>query len=149
MRTVPRLDRADAAGLAEALRSPSGTLRDLAQQQVEWRRPDGAAAVVEQVAREAELPAARAQALWALQGVGALNPAMLLRSLRDPHAGVRRQAVRLTEAVGAGDPVLRTAVISLVDDPDAAVRQQVGYTLGEWPGAEVGEALARLLARER
>jgi putative membrane-bound dehydrogenase-like protein len=149
VRTVPRLDRADAAGLAEALRSPSGTLRDLAQQQVEWRRPDGAAAVVEQVAREAELPAARAQALWALQGVGALNPAMLLRSLRDPHAGVRRQAVRLSEAVGAGDPVLRTAVISLVDDPDAAVRQQVGYTLGEWPGAEVGEALARLLARER
>lgn len=149
LRTVPRLDRADAAGLAEALRSPSGALRDLAQQQVEWRRPDGAAAVVEQVARGAELPAARAQALWALQGIGALNPAALLRALRDPHAGVRRQAVRLSEVIGATEPGLRAAVISLVEDPAAAVRQQVGYTLGEWLGAEAGEALARLLVRER
>ena len=148
LRPVPRLDRANAGELAHALRSPSGTLRDLAQQQLEWRRPEGAAKVVEQVAVGAELPAARAQALWALHGIGALNPAVVLRALRDPHAGVRRQAIRLSEAIAVADPALRAAVAALVDDPDAAVRQQVGYTLGEWPGAEAGEALARLLARE-
>jgi putative membrane-bound dehydrogenase-like protein len=149
LRAVPRLDRADAAGLAAALRSSSGALRDLAQQQLEWRRAEGAAVAVEQVAEGAELPAARAQALWTLQGIGALKPGALLRALRDPHAGVRRQAVRLAEPLGAGEPELRAAVIRLVDDPDAAVRQQVGYSLGEWRGAEAGEALARLLARER
>ena len=149
LRAVPRLDRADAAGLADALRSPSGTLRDLAQQQLEWRRPEGAAALVEQVARGAERPAARAQALWTLHGSGLLNPGMLRHALRDPHAGVRRQAVRLSESLGQGDAGLRAAVLGLADDPDAAVRQQVGYTLGEWSGAEAGEALARLLARER
>lgn len=149
LRPVPRLDRAGAAELADALRSPSGVLRDLAQQQVEWRRPEGAAGAVGQVALGADLPAARAQALWALHGIGALDPAVLLRSLRDPHPGVRRQAVRLSEVPGGGDPGLRAAVIRLIDDPDATVRQQVGYTLGEWPGADSGEALARLLAGER
>ncbi len=149
LRPVPRLDRADAGELANALRSPSGVLRDLAQQQLEWRRPEGAAKVVEQVAVGAELPAARAQALWALHGIGALTPPVVLRSLRDLHAGVRRQAIRLSETIAAADPALRAAVAALVDDPDAVVRQQVGYTLGEWPGVEVGEALARLLARER
>ena len=40
---------------------------------------------------------------------------------------------------------LGAAVAARAADPDANVRQQAAYTLGEWPGPEAGAALAALL----
>lgn len=153
LRTVPRLDRADAAGLVAALGSPSGTVRDLAQQELVQR---GAAleaeAALTRAVRGAASAETRAQALWTLQLRGTLSVDLVRAALGDGHAGVRRQAVRLSEpwlARGQGD--LSAAVLRLAGDPDAGVRQQVAYALGELPpgaGAEAGAALARLLRSE-
>lgn len=145
LRPVPRLDRADADALASALQSPSGVVRDLAQQQLAWRRPEGAVAAVSAVARAATRPAARAQALWALRQLGALDASTVKSALTDPHSGVRRQAVRLSEELAATQPELLPAVVAQAGAADGALRQQVAYTLGEWRGAGVGEALAGLL----
>ncbi len=148
LRAVPRLDRADAAGLVAALESPSGVVRDLAQQQLQWRKERGAAAGLERLVAESARAATRVQALWALDGLGALKPAVVARALDDRHPGVRRQAVRLSEAWATTVPELLPAVVAKGDDADAGVRLQVGYTLGEWKEAAAGEALARLLRRE-
>ncbi|MSU24907.1 MAG: c-type cytochrome [Opitutus sp.] len=148
LRAVPRLDRADAGGLVAALESPSGVVRDLAQQQLLWREVRGAAAGLEKISVESPRPATRAQALWALRGIGELKSAVVVRAMSDAHPGVRRQAVRLSEAWATRAPVLLAAVVARADDPDAGVRQQTGYTLGEWKEPAAGEALARLLRRE-
>ena len=148
LRQVPRLDRADTAGLVAALESPSGTLRDLAQQQLTWRGDKSAAPAIERVAAESSRPATRAQALWTLQTMGALRPAVVERALRDAHGGVRRQAVRLTEGFAASHPELLRALVTLAQDADAAVRQQVAYTLGEWRDPAAGEALAKILRQD-
>jgi putative membrane-bound dehydrogenase-like protein len=146
LRPVPRLDRADAAGLVAALDHTSGHVRDLAQQQLTWRQEKSAAPALERSVASAARPQTRAQALWSLQTLGALTPAVVERALADSHPGVRRQAVRLSEEFAAGgQSTLLNRVAGLVDDADATVRMQVGYTLGEWKTPAAGVALARLL----
>lgn len=146
LRQVPRLDRADAAGLVAALDHPSGQVRDLAQQQLTWRQEKSAVPALDRAVASAARPQTRAQALWSLYTLGALSPATVERALSDPHPGVRRQAVRLSEEFAAGGSgSLLNRVVALVDDADAMVRLQVGYTLGEWKTPAAGVALARLL----
>ncbi len=149
LRAMPRLDRADMAGLVAALESPSGTVRDLAQQQLHWRRSREAVPALEALATGSSRPASRAQAQWTLELIGGLSPQVVEAGLRDPDPGVRRQAVRLTEGFVATAPELLTRLIELVEDPAPPVRQQVAYTLGEWPQPAAGEALARLVRREK
>jgi putative membrane-bound dehydrogenase-like protein len=145
LRPVPRLDLADPAGLVAALQSPSGVVRDLAQQQLVWRQDVSAASALVRMAREAAEPAARLQALWTLQTIGALAPPAIQAAMQDPHAAVRRAGVRLSEGFVASAPALLDRVVALVDDLDATVRLQVAYTLGEWKLPAAGLALARLL----
>ncbi len=145
LRPVPVLASASGAALVQALESPSGIVRDLAQQQLTWRREASAVPALVQLAARAERPATRAQALWTLHTMEALTAPVVARALQDPHPGVRRQAVRLSEAFAGSAPDLLPRIAALVDDADAAVRQQVGYTLGEWKTPAAGIALARLL----
>lgn len=146
LRAVPRLDRADAGTLIAALENPSGMVRDLAQQQLTWRNETGAAPALERLVSGATRPQSRAQALWSLQLLGALTPVIVERALADPHPGVRRQAVQLSETFAPTEGrALLERLAALVDDPDPAVRLQVGYALGEWKEPAAGVALARLL----
>ena len=152
LRPVPRLDRADAATLVAALASPSGTVRDLAQQELVQRGAaagDGANAALAAMVRTAASAPARAQALWTLQLRGALTAELVRERCDDPHPGVRRQAVRLSEPwLAQGHEALGAAVVRAAEDPDAGVRQQAAYALGEMKpeaGAATGAALARLL----
>jgi len=145
LRPVPRLDRADHAGLMAALESPSGIVRDLAQQQFAWRKDKSATSSLAHLATHAESPAARLQALWTLNSLGAVTPGVIAAALQDAHAAVRRAGVRLSEGFATRAPELLTHVVRLVDDTEAEVRLQVAYTLGEWNVPAAGVALARLL----
>jgi hypothetical protein len=84
------------------------------------------------------------QALCALDGLAALDEAVLLRGLADAGPGVRRHAIRLSETRLAKSPKLAEAALKLVQDPDAHVRMQLAYSLGEWPDRAAGEALAAI-----
>jgi putative membrane-bound dehydrogenase-like protein len=145
LRPVPKLDQADTAAVVAALESPSGIVRDLAQQQLAWRMDKSAVPALERLAISAARPASRAQALWSLHSLDAITAAIVVRALQDPHPGVRRQAVRLSETFSNRNPELLERVAGLVDDADPSVRLQVAYTLGEWKQPVAGVALARLL----
>ncbi len=146
-RAIPRLDRLDTAGLVAALDSPSGWQRDMAQQMLLWKSDKAAVPHLENLAASSERPLARLHALCTLDGLGALRPAVLRKALADPHAGVRRHAVRLCEGRLADAPEL-AEVVKLVRDPDAQVRLQLACTLGEWDDPRAARALGELAARE-
>lgn len=145
LRSVPRLDQLDTAGLVAALDTPNGTVRDLATQVLLWRDDKAAAPLLEKLARESARPEARLHALCALDGLGKLTPALVQRAMNDRHAGVRRHAVRLAEKHLATSPSLGEALIARVDDRDAQVRLQVASTLGAWRDPRAGLNLAALL----
>jgi len=143
-RSIPRLDRLDTAGLVAALDSPSGWQRDLAQQMLLWRADQSAVAPLEKMASHSKRPLARLHALSTLDGLHALAAAMLRNALADPHAGVRRHAIRLCESQLAKSRDLGVALVKLRADPDPQVRLQLAYTLGEWDDPRAGQALGRL-----
>ena len=144
---IPDLTANDTAGLVTLFRSPNGWIRDKTQQMLLWRGKS--AKVVEALnalARFEPDPLTRLHALCTLDGLGELGSAKeaLLSALRDSHPGLRENALRLAET--SEDPDIRTAAIALVGDPDAKVRLQLAFTLGEWDSPEAGKALAALLA---
>jgi putative heme-binding domain-containing protein len=145
LRPTAPLDGADTKMLIAALESPSGTTRDLAQQQLTWRGDKAATSELERLVVSSTRPQTRAQALWTLQTTGALSASVVKRALGDAHAGVRRQAVRLTEGFANREADLLPALTALTQDSDLTVRQQLAYTLGEWKDPAAGVALAKLL----
>ncbi len=92
----------------------------------------------------ASLPEVRAQALGALEGLGGPASSLLQQALRDPHPGVRRQAIRVSERLLRKDPAIGDAILGLAGDPDAGVRFQLALSLGEWPAAAAGRALGQI-----
>jgi mono/diheme cytochrome c family protein len=83
-----------------------------------------------------------------LDGLEAIDRAIVLRALGDSSAHVRAAALRLSERwLSDRDPTLRQAVLKRTDDGSAVVRRQVALTLGELPDEQKVPELARLLAR--
>ena len=102
-------------------------------------------APLESKAGEGESALGRLHALCTLDGLGALKPEHVRRSLTDHHPGVRLHAVRLSETPAAQAPEVENALVKCVSDPDPSVRLQLAESLRSCQGAECGRALGKLL----
>ena len=153
-RPMQRFDKLDLPQLVAALDSPNGWQRDMVQQMLVWRGDKAAVEPLVKLAKSSTRPATRMQALCTLEGMGQLTLGPVVASLDDPHPGVRKQALRLSEpwlrgdaavaARAAATPDLSQAIAKRADDPDASVRLQLALSLGEWD--ERGAALLAKLA---
>lgn len=143
-RQVPQLSSMNVEQLVAQLESPNGWQRDVAQQLLVERQDANALPPLTKLAAGSDVALARLHALCTLDGLNALNVDVLERALRDPHPGVRRNAVRLAEPLAAQHPELIGLVLPLAHDADAKVRLQVACSLGQWQDPRIGEALVRL-----
>jgi len=144
---LPRLDRLTTRELVAVLESSNGWLRDMAQEMLVWRNDRAAVAPLQALARSSLHPLARLHALYTLAGLDALTPEQGITALHDPHPGVRRHAIVLSERFVDSAPLL-DALVALTADDDPHVRMQLAYTLGQWKGPAAGTALAQLAARD-
>lgn len=147
-RPVPRLDQLNTAGLVAALDHPNGWQRDMAQQMLLWRADKSAVEPLAAMVQTSPRPLARLHALCTLEGLNALRPEIVSRGLADPHPGVRRHAVRLSEPLLDANPALGDALLQLADDADPQVQLQLLYSLGQWHDERAGRLLARLAVRQ-
>jgi putative membrane-bound dehydrogenase-like protein len=147
-RRVPNLDRLAAVDLARELETPNGTLRDNVQRLLVHRGDRVAAPVLVALVQESARPETRMQALCTLDGLGAVTPALVRTALGDPHPGVRRQAIRLSEPWLGKDEALGVALLALADDRETPVRFQLALSLGEWNDRRAGAALGALALRD-
>jgi putative membrane-bound dehydrogenase-like protein len=138
LRAVADLSKLNGEQLAAALNSPNGTERDRVHIALLARNDKSAASTLEQVAKSAALPRARVQALAAIDGLGAMTPALIEAAVRDADPHVRVQALRLAER-SAGE-----AMLALINDPSPLVRRQLALSLGEWADPRAGAALAAM-----
>jgi putative heme-binding domain-containing protein len=139
------LSKATTAELVRELENPNGWHRDTAARLLYERRDRSAVGPLEQLAAGAKLPQARMHALYALAGLGALEPKVVLARLDDEHPRVREHAVRLAETLAAGDRELQSKLAALADDPDMRVRYQLAFSLGEINDDKFIEARNRAL----
>jgi putative heme-binding domain-containing protein len=137
----------DTAGLVAALDSPSGWQRDMAHQMLLWKNDPAAVVGLERMIQQCSRPQARLHALCVLDGLDALSADVVVRSLSDPHPGVRRHAVRLSESLVGEHPEVGPALLALADDPDPHVSLQLAYSLGEWDDPRAGKVLGQLAIR--
>ena len=141
-RPLPKLHSLSGSELVAALDSPNGWTRDMVQQMLVWKGDKSSADALAKLAASSTRPQSRLQALATLELLGAITPESIIRALSDEHPGVRRGAVRLAEK-----RVPLEAIARLAEDADPRVRQQVAYSVGEWPEAAGGKLLAKLLLR--
>jgi putative membrane-bound dehydrogenase-like protein len=143
-RPFSRLDKLNTQQLVAALDSPNGWQRDMAQQLLVWRADKSAAKPLTQLLNDAKRPQTRLHALCTLALLDELPDNVVSAALSDPHAGVRRQAIRLAEAHLKKSPDLLNDLIALADTSDPIVALQLACTLGATSNPGKLHALAKI-----
>src|SRR5207247_991740 len=90
-------------------------------------------------------------ALYALEGLTALDSAILTQALGDDDERVRQHAVRLSEKFcqfNSATETLVKGILALAKDPSAIVRYQVAFTLGEFRAPQKIKSLAEIARRD-
>lgn len=143
----PRLGKATTAELVALLEHPNGWHRDTASRLLYQRQDRTAVAPLKRLAAESKSPLGRTHALYALDGLKALEAAQVVKALDDADTRVREQAVRLAERFEAA-PGVRAKLGKMTDDADLRVRYQLAFSLGSVGGEMPARALVKLATHD-
>ncbi len=135
------LGEASTADLVAALEHANGWHRRTAHRLLVEKQDQTAVPLLKIMATESESPQGRLHALWVLEGLGALDAAMVRRALSDGHPRVRENAIKMAEAFL---PEAGSVLMARQNDDDPRVRFQFILTLGLLPGNH--RTLAPLMA---
>lgn len=145
LRTAPRLGDATTAELVSLLEHRNGWHRDTAARLLYQRQDRQAVALLRNLASRSASPEGRMTALYALDGMDALDVEVILAALADDSENVRVHAIRLAE-LHVSQSTIRQKLVTMVDDPSPHVRFQLAFTLGETEPVDARtSALSRLL----
>jgi mono/diheme cytochrome c family protein/glucose/arabinose dehydrogenase len=138
----PALSKETPARLVEMLSHPNGWWRDTAQRILVERHEQSVTGRLKELAASAPDERTRLHALWTLDGVDAIDRAMVESALKDKSPHVRASAIRISERwlSDAGSP-LSAIIVKSLDDPSAIVRRQLVASAGLMP-TELREMLA-------
>jgi mono/diheme cytochrome c family protein len=144
----PALSKATAGELLQALSHPNGWWRDTAQQLLVQRGDTSVAPRLKELALRAADWRTRLHALWTLDGLDAVDAAVVQQALADKSPDVRASALRLSERwLGRADEPIASAVLKLIDDASWTVRRQLAATIGELPQPARLDAAVSILTR--
>jgi mono/diheme cytochrome c family protein len=128
--TQPRMLNETAGQLVAHLSHPNGWWRDTAQQLLVLGQDRSVVPALQQLARSSANPLARVHALWTLEGLGALDPALVRAMCADAAPEIRVQAIRASETLfKAGDKSFAAEWRSAAGDRDADVVIQAMLTM--------------------
>jgi putative membrane-bound dehydrogenase-like protein len=144
-RPQPRLGKSTTEDLVALLEHPNAWHRETASRLLYQRQDRKAVGPLEKLAETSPVPLARAHALYALAGLHALRPGLVLHGLEDPEPRVREHALRLSEHFRA-DKTIRRRLGELTGVGDPLVRYQLAFSLGAFPNP--APSLARLARRD-
>ena len=128
--TAPKMESVPDPALVPHLAHANPWWRQTARRLLLERSARGTVPAIQELVRTTPVPEGRVEALWTLQGLGALDVGDLKALLGDPHPGVRENALLASEPMLAAQPELRSAVLDRLGDPEARVRFQAALTAG-------------------
>ena len=122
--------------LPTLLGAKNARVADLAWQEIVDRDARPLAPRLEAITTDSTAPVpARAGALWALEGLGLVAPAILEQLLADPSADLRHEATRIAGTT-CSEADFRRLAAPLIDDPSPRVRAALGDALRRIPVTE-------------
>jgi mono/diheme cytochrome c family protein len=131
--TEPHMLGQISADLIQYLRHPNGWWRDMAQQLLIIRNDHSVVPSLKAMALNRVgpyNPLARIHALWTLEGMDAMDTAILYGALKDKDPQVRKTAVWISEKfIRKNDPVMIARLGELQNDSSADVRVQLSLSL--------------------
>src|SRR5262249_1222290 len=113
---TPKLSKAPTAELVALLEHPNAWTRDTASRLLYQRQDRAAVPPLKQLVSESKSPLGRMHALYALDGLDALDVATTLHGLGDSDPHVREHALRLAEPFG-DTAAVRAQLAKMIDDP--------------------------------
>jgi mono/diheme cytochrome c family protein len=129
-RTMPRMLNETPAQLVTHLSHPNGWWRDTAQKLLVLKQDTSVAPALESLVRTSKNQLARIHALWTLEGLGALSPALVRQALEDPDPALRITAIRASETLyKAGDRSFANDYRAAANDRETDVAIQAILTL--------------------
>jgi putative membrane-bound dehydrogenase-like protein len=140
----PKLGSATTAQLVKELENTNGWHRQTAQRLLVEGQDSAAVPLLKNLAEVSPSPLARVHALWTLEGLSALEPALVMKALKDPQPEVREHALRLSEPLLPESKLLSEAVLGMVRDPDLRVQFQLAFALGKLSGSRPMSGLAEI-----
>lgn len=144
----PSLSRLAGSALVTLLSHPNGWHRDTAQRLIVERGDRSVVPLLEKLALSSGDHRAVLHAVWTIDGLDALTPAIVHGVLAHHSADVRSAAVRLAERwIGEPDHDLQSVVARMADDANWGVRRQVAASLGALPEPSRTTHLAAMLER--
>ncbi len=141
----PAMEQETPAQLVAHLEHPNGWWRDTAQKLLILSQDRTVVPALGAMARSHKNYLARLHALWTLEGLEAIDGAMVREKLKDTHPQVRAAAIRVAETLTKlGDTGLPAAVQPLLKDksPEVVLQAMLTAKLLKWPEADA--AVARL-----
>ena len=137
----PNLKQKEPQELAALLAHPNRWWRLQAQRLLLERQDPSIVPTLKTMLKEHQDPRTRLHALYVLEGLNALDDALVERAMTDAHPGVREHGVRLAERF----PTCLPQLLKSAEDPSAQVAFQASLSLGEFSDQdEVVSALARV-----
>lgn len=125
----PRMNDEKPAQLVAHLEHPNGWWRDTAQKLLILHGDKSVAPALATMARGSKNYLAQMHALWTLEGLRALDAALVREKLKDGNPQVRATAIRVSESLfTAGDKSFAADVQAMAADKDADVALQSALT---------------------
>jgi mono/diheme cytochrome c family protein/glucose/arabinose dehydrogenase len=138
-RRQPRMYSETPAQLVEHLTDANGWWRDTAQKLLVLKQDKSVVPALKNMARSSPNQLARIHALWTLEGLGSLEPALVREFIKSPDAKLRIQGIRASETLyKAGDKSFAADYKAAAKDadPDVVIQAMLTLNLHQVPGAE-------------
>ena len=145
------LDKMTTKELVATLASPESWYQDTASRLIYERQDKSAVPELVKMLTSGKEPTGRLHAMYSLDGLGALKEEHVLLALKDPEAGMREHAVKLSEKFvkdSLAPKKLWAALQMMVADRSLNVRYQLAFTLGEVKNGGRLEALSRIVKHD-
>lgn len=137
--TRPRMLEETPAQLVAHLSHRNGWWRDMAQRLLVLRQDTSVAPALRRLAAGSDNLLARFHAIWTLEGLGALDAALVREAMKDTNPRMRVQAIRASESLfktGASGFAEDYAALARDPDPDVALQALVTANLFNLPNVE-------------
>jgi mono/diheme cytochrome c family protein len=146
-RVQPRMLSETPSQLVAHLSHPNGWWRDTAQQLLVLKQDRSVVPALQQVVRTSKNQLARYHALWTLEGLDALDAALVRQQMKDPSPRMRIQAIRASESLyKTGDRSFDADYRALASDKDTDVVIQAMLTLNHLKVANSSDAIRGAMA---
>jgi mono/diheme cytochrome c family protein len=127
--TQPRMYEEATADLVKHLEHANGWWRDMAQQVIVQRQDKSVAPALTEMARTNNNLLARFHALWALEGLNALDAVVVKELMKDENPRMRKVALWVSESLYKnGDKSFAPLYVEMINDPDTEVRMRAMMT---------------------